>query len=165
MPYIHSPPVWQGRGKRVQTSITPAHFLQLQPHDFFSTLSLAHTKVHTNVLTDRLLPSARKRFPTPAWDTPLFGIPEVVMLLLVSLHAHTPSSYLLPESNRTQAERRKPSTKQRSYPAKGDSAVPCESQADATKLSHFTGLSLGRGWSLRGVSPPMDQHKLPGSLF
>lgn len=69
---------------------------------------------------------------------------------------HTHPSHSLPQSNWTPVESRNTSTKQRSYPAKGDSTVPCESHADATDLSHFNrdvAQAAGSSWSLGGVVP------------
>lgn len=88
-----------------------------------------------------ILPSARKGFPTPASDTPLFGILAVVILLLVPQHPHSFS--LAPPKQMNPGRKQKPLYQAKIVPTKGGSTVPCESHADATNPSHFTGMSLG----------------------
>lgn len=138
MPWIHSPSVRQGRGSHLRTSITPGSFPSVCSH----MISFPHCCWLTPTFMQMcrlamgferpILPSARKGFPTPASDTPLWDPSSCNPPASTTTYTHP--SYSLPQSNRTQAESRNPSTKQRSHPAKGDSTVPCESHADATDL-------------------------------
>lgn len=169
MPWVHSPSVWQGRGIRLLTSITPGSFPSVCSHDFFSTPLLAHIELHTNAQTGDGIwmtcsAPSKEGFPTPESDTPLWDPSSCYLPVSISTCKHPPSHS---PSNWTLANSRNLSTRQTSYPAKRGSAVPCESHTDATNLSFYRDVTgtAGRGWNLREVSPPTTRTSLPQALL
>ena len=173
MPCIHSPSVRQGRGSRLRTSITSGSFPSVRshmisfPHCGWLTLRFTRTCRLAMEFERPILPSARKGFPTPASDTPLFGIPAVVILLLVPPHAHTP---LLTRSPKAIEPKQKAETP---LPSK-DHTQQMETALCPVKATWMPPIFLilqgchsdGRKGlkPQRGV-PTCSQHKLPCSLF
>lgn len=130
-------------------------------------LTLRFTRIHRLVigLERPILPSARKGFPTPASDTPLFGILAVGILLLVPLCAHTPLLTCHSPKQSNPAENRNPSTQQRWHLPKRESSVPWESRAMPPVLLLYRGVTWSAGRGLWRGAPTCGPPQSPCSLF